>query len=390
MWRAALSGTSACLVGIGLARFGYTPLIPALIGAHWFSPAATVYFGAANLAGYVLGAVAARSLVRLSSAATVLRLTMVVVTLSFFASADPLSWGWFFLWRFLSGAGGAAIMVVAPPTILAHVPAGRRGMMGGVIFSGVGLGIALSGTAVPLLVGWGVTETWVGLGVMSALLTAAAWNGWPATTPRKGPTRLLAPTAFGWIGLGILALLVEYMLLAFAQAPHMVFLVDYIARGLGLGIARGGFYWVVYGLGAVAGPLAAGRLADWIGFRAMARAGFIVIALMIGVLLTTHAAPALVLSSFVVGALTPGMVPVFVGRTQEIVTDPDHRQAAWAAATTAFSIGLAGAGYLYSFVFAASDGDYRLLFAIGVGAALLALIIDIAVPLAQRRHLRAA
>ena len=40
---------SACLVGIGLARFAYTPLIPALIAAEWFSPAQAAYLGAANL-----------------------------------------------------------------------------------------------------------------------------------------------------------------------------------------------------------------------------------------------------------------------------------------------------------------------------------------------------
>ena len=35
-WRATFSGLCANLVGIGLARFAYTPLIPALILAGWF------------------------------------------------------------------------------------------------------------------------------------------------------------------------------------------------------------------------------------------------------------------------------------------------------------------------------------------------------------------
>ena len=59
-WRPVLAGLCATLVGIGLARFAYTPLIPALIAAHWFSPSATVYLGAANLAGYLGGALLAR------------------------------------------------------------------------------------------------------------------------------------------------------------------------------------------------------------------------------------------------------------------------------------------------------------------------------------------
>jgi hypothetical protein len=36
--RATVAALCANLVGIGLARFGYTPLIPALISANWFTP----------------------------------------------------------------------------------------------------------------------------------------------------------------------------------------------------------------------------------------------------------------------------------------------------------------------------------------------------------------
>ncbi len=41
---------------IGLARVFYTPLLPTIIAAHWFSPADAAYLGAANLAGYLAGA----------------------------------------------------------------------------------------------------------------------------------------------------------------------------------------------------------------------------------------------------------------------------------------------------------------------------------------------
>ena len=61
-WLSAAAGLCASLVGLGLARFAYTPLIPALIAANWFSPADAVYLGAANLAGYLAGALVAREL----------------------------------------------------------------------------------------------------------------------------------------------------------------------------------------------------------------------------------------------------------------------------------------------------------------------------------------
>ena len=55
-WRGPLAGLCASLVGIGLARFAYTPLIPVLIAAGWFQASEVVYLGAANLAGYLGGA----------------------------------------------------------------------------------------------------------------------------------------------------------------------------------------------------------------------------------------------------------------------------------------------------------------------------------------------
>ena len=48
------------LIGIGLARFACTPLLPAIINAHWFSPSDAAYLGAANLAGYLAGAALGR------------------------------------------------------------------------------------------------------------------------------------------------------------------------------------------------------------------------------------------------------------------------------------------------------------------------------------------
>src|SRR5438046_10562071 len=60
--RATFAALSANLVGVGFARFGYTPLIPALIAAGWFAPSAAVYLGAANLAGHLAGALLARAI----------------------------------------------------------------------------------------------------------------------------------------------------------------------------------------------------------------------------------------------------------------------------------------------------------------------------------------
>jgi len=371
---AALAGLSASLVGIGLARFAYTPLIPALIGDHWFAPASVIYLGAANLAGYLAGALAARPLAAWKSPTALLRGMMLLATASFFASVTPVSVTWFGIWRFASGLAGGVIMVLAAPTILPHTDPRRRGLVGGLIFTGVGLGIAASGTLVPLLLRAGLPATWLGLGVLSTALTLLAWGGWPSEAPHTAVSR--TPVLPTW-SRPVRALLLEYGLNAAGMVPHMVFLVDFVARGLGEGLAVGAGYWVVYGIGALGGPLLAGALADRIGFRAAYQLAFVVQAAVVALPVWFDGAGWLALSALVAGAFTPGVVPLALGRVHDLLPgDAAAQRLVWGRTTMAWALFQAVAAYLDSWLFA-QTGSYRLLFALASGALVLALATDL-------------
>ena len=47
------------LIGMGLGRFSYTPLVPALVEGGSLGAAQSGYIGAFNLLGYLVGALAA-------------------------------------------------------------------------------------------------------------------------------------------------------------------------------------------------------------------------------------------------------------------------------------------------------------------------------------------
>lgn len=379
-WRVTLAGLSASLVGIGLARFAYTPLLPVLITEGWFPASQAAYLGAANLAGYLAGALAARPLARRAGAARTLRAMMALVTVAFFACALPWSFAWFFLWRFAAGGAGGALMVLAAPTVLPHVAPARRGLAGGAIFTGVGLGIMASGTVVPLLLQAGLVATWCGLGVLSLLLTGLAWGAWPPDAPSApgAPRRVPA-------GVPLLALYVAYALNATGLVPHMVFLVDFVARGLGQGLHAGARYWVLFGLGAVVGPVLAGALADRVGFGPALRLALVLQAAAVALPILTAAPLWLAVSSLVVGAAVPGIVPLVLGRVHELVPgDEEGQRAAWSVTTMAFALGQAAGAYGLSFLFA--DGrHYTTLFAVGAAALTLALVLDTTARLAGRR-----
>ena len=374
-WRAVAAGFCASLVGIGLARFAYTPLLPAIIGAGWFDASAATYLGAANLAGYLAGAVLGRPIAARLGAAATIRGMMVLATLALFACAVPVSYGWFFLWRFASGLSGGALMVLAAPAVLPHVPPSRRGFAGGVIFMGVGVGIAASGTLVPLLLRQGLTQTWLGLGVLALALTLFAWGGWPA---EAAPAAAQATHRHGHPTGALRALYLEYALNAVGLVPHMIFLVDFVARGLGQGLDAGAEYWVLFGFGAVAGPILTGHLADRIGFGPALRLAYLIEACAVALPALGLGTVPLVVSSLVVGAFIPGIVPLVLGRINELLAHhPAAQKPAWSRATIGFAVLQASAAYGLSYLFARSGGDYALLFLIGAGALVLALAVDL-------------
>jgi predicted MFS family arabinose efflux permease len=377
--RSILSAFCASLIGIGVARFAYTPLLPAIIEARWFEPSAAAYLGAANLAGYLAGALLGRPASERVSVVVMLRGMMLLVTASVFACAYPLNFAWFFAWRFAAGLAGGALMVLAAPLVLPHVSASRRGLVGGVIFMGVGIGVAASGTLVPLLLEQGLRQTWLGLGTLCLFLTAVGWAGWP---PEPGRATALGRTLHVPKPVRLRALYFEYALNAAGWVPHMIFLVDFVARGLGQGIQVGAEYWVLFGLGATFGPIVAGLLADRIGFGSALRLAFLLQAAAVAIPALDLGHAWLIISSVVVGAFVTGTVPLVLGRIGELLPHhPSQQKAAWSVATVAFALFQAGAAYALSFLFARSGESYSLLFLAGAAAMVLALLIDIAAAL---------
>lgn len=378
-WRAVSAATAATLVGIGLARFAYSPLLPVVISHGWFAPGAAAYLGAANLLGYLAGALAARRAGRAAGIVPVLRGAMVAAGVSLAACCVAMPFAWFFVWRLVSGIAGGLLMILAPSSVLAHVPPERRGLASGVILTGVGLGVAASGTLVPLLLTVGLTQTWLGLAAVCLALAAYAWRAWPdiqAPAPLPGGA---APARF-------MAMSTSYGLCALAMVPHMVFLVDFVARGLGRGLAAGSFTWVLFGLGALCGPVIVGRLADRIGpapaMRLMMVAEGMCVLLLLG---GQPGALAVGVSAFVAGMLTPGITAVMLGRVTLVAgADGAVRQRGWTKATVAWAVGQAAGAYVMAWLYSVTGG-YDSVFRLALAALVAALAIEAIMAAPSRR-----
>ncbi|MGH9487804.1 MAG: YbfB/YjiJ family MFS transporter [Terriglobales bacterium] len=377
-WGGAAVGAVALFVGLGLARFAYSPLIPALVRTGWFGPATADFLASVNLLGYLIGAAVTGHWLAHEAPGGWLRAAMLVAAASLAACALPWGFVWYFLWRLLAGIAAGVIMVLAVPAILARVKPRSRGLLGGLIFGGVGCGIIFSGQVIPELVALGLPATWLLLSLLAFALTAAVWGGWSSFMPAGEQAAVMAmprpPAAAAKAGAAAFALLIgAYCCNAIGFAPHSLFWVDFIARELGRGLHAGGRGYLLFGVGVTGGPLLAGWLGDRFGVRRSFACGLGLEAVGVALPLWSTGAAALAVSSLLVGAAGMGATTLASARTIEL-TAPRARTKAWGNMTLAFSIAYAGAGMgdagLYGHF-----GRYQPIFVAGAAALVLGAVL---------------
>lgn len=361
-----LTGVLATLAGVGLSRFAYTALMPQMVVAGWFSGEQVAYLGAANLLGYLIGALAAARLAERFGSLRILGLCWLAVALSFAASSMPQSMGLFFVWRCMSGVAGAILMVLGPSVAMSATALNRRAVLGPLMFCGIGGGALLSATLVPTLASIGLPWAWWALAGASAIAGLLGWQqakrlpqlpslstAGPATAAHTPPTWTLA----------VLLVMFAYMTDAFGFVPHTVFWVDYLAREQQLGAAYASTQWAFFGLGAVAGPLVAAFCASRWGWWGTSVGAYGIKALAIGMPLVWVSFAGHATSSFLVGALSPGIAAITSGYLMQLLGPAQHKRM-WGYATALFALMQAVSGYSMAWMYAYT-GAYRPLFIIG-------------------------
>ncbi len=376
IYRTAVSGLLAMFLGIGIARFGYSPLVPALVAAHWYSASAAFWLGAVNLLGYFVGAALMRMFRGNLAAKPAILLLMAITALALFASAVQAGPLWFGLWRLVSGVTGGVLMVLMAAAVVGRAPAAQKGRVGGITFAGMGSGITASALLIPPLLAHGLVFTWMALGAVGVAATIIVALLMPPATitaapPSTGADRMRPP---------VRRLVIAYALAALGFVPHMLFWASFVAIGLHRGVAAGAAVSAWLGIAAALGPVILGRVADRFGFLATLAAGYLVMAVAAALPLFTDATPALDLSAFGVGAVGLGSVMLAAGAIAGLV--PAHRLAAtWGAATMAYAVTQALTAAGFSSLFHAT-GSFLVLFAIASGA----LLICAGLVLSAERH----
>ncbi len=174
-----IGGIAALAVAMGIGRFAYTPILPSMQRATHLSAGFFGFLGSVALIGYLVGAVAATTWFANAKGRRRLSLirwgifAVVLTTAGMGFSRDPLVW---IALRSLSGVGSAFVFILASMVVLDWAAAEGKWSWVGIHYSGVGLGIAMSGVLTPAFLpfgGW--RAAWIAFGVLSLGLALLPW-----------------------------------------------------------------------------------------------------------------------------------------------------------------------------------------------------------------------
>ncbi len=369
--RPAFASSGAILAGVGLARFAYVPLFPAMVGAAWVDGGGAGLLGAANFCGYLLGVLLGRRLARGIGVPRALDLGMALAALAFAACAVQGGLPWFAFWRALAGVAGGFLMALAGPAVQATVPAEWRGTAGGVVMAGAGAGIILSGLLVPVLLTGGLPAAWLGLAGAVLVVWLAARRAWPdpPALPSAAAAEAVPPA---W------RLLLAYGLSGAGMVAPMVYLSDLAVRGRGLPLEWGALAWMGFGAGAIAGTLLGGRLAGRLGGR-QALPAWMAVQVVALTLTLVPWWPALLLAGPLGGFAGIGATAVTLVAAREIAGA--QAGVVWVRATAGYAVAQACFGFALAALFAATGESHAAVF----GAGLVLSFAALAVAAAGRR-----
>jgi predicted MFS family arabinose efflux permease len=274
-----LGGILALAAAMGIGRFAYTPLLPAMREVAGLDPTQAGLLATANYAGYLAGALLVAVAVPASARIRILMLSAigVVATTALMAvTTDLAAWS---VVRFVAGLASAGVLVLATGIVLDNLRRQGRTSLSGWLFSGVGLGIVVSGVVVRLTketLGW--RASWLLLAVIATAAIYPCWRWLPraaqanalSATSTPGPAS--APVEVHAVPIAYMLLFIAYFLEGIGYIVTGTFLVAIVDSMPGLqGI--GADVWIVVGLAVIPSAVLWAALAGRAGYaRALAGA----------------------------------------------------------------------------------------------------------------------
>ena len=333
--RIALAALAALAVAMGIGRFAFTPILPMMQADAGLSMAAGSWLASANYFGYLIGALSAINL-RLRPF-TAIRAGLLAIGLSTLAMGLEHD---FFVWvamRLVAGIASAWVLVFVSAWALERLAALGRPQMSGVVYAGVGAGIAVAGGACLLLMRLHAdsSSAWLSLGIAALAVTALLWNFFDreiGASVTASPAAPAAPELKGKSWLLVLA----YGIYGYGYIIPATFLPA-MAREAIADPGLFGWAWPAFGAAAVASTLFASRLTRFMSPRAIWIACHLVMALGVAMPVLVPGLAGILLASLLVGGTF--VVITQVGLQEARAVAGARARPLMAAMTSAFALG---------------------------------------------------
>ena len=248
-------------VAMGLGRFAFTPMLPIMLHEGKLDLQAGGLLASLNYLGYFVGAVTCASL---RVKATTMVRSGLIATAALLIGMGLLHG--FSVWGVLRTAAGvmsAWVFVFASGWGARRLAETNSSMLGGVIFTGPGVGIATTGLLGGVVGRWGSDAAWIGFGIVALALIAVIWRVFddgakavPASVgmsaaPRSAAATQAARGDAGW-------LIALYGIAGFGYIITATFL-PVIARQALPGSPWPDLFWPLFGLAVIVGALIGAR-----------------------------------------------------------------------------------------------------------------------------------
>jgi predicted MFS family arabinose efflux permease len=148
LWRTLVGGIPALVVAIGIGRFAYTPILPVTQERFDLTNTAVAALASSNYVGYLLGAVFAAFVPASRWRNTLLQASLLTVAASTGFMALSVEFAAWLALRFFARVASAGVLVLASTVVLSEFARLGRPGFSGWLYSGVGLGIVLSGLVI--------------------------------------------------------------------------------------------------------------------------------------------------------------------------------------------------------------------------------------------------
>ena len=346
----AVGGMAALAAAVGIGRFVYTPILPAMIDGLGLSKAEAGLIASANFIGYLAGAVLAATPGLPGSRRAWLLAALAVGCITTGAMGLTASLPAFLALRCPGGAASAFVLVFASTLVLDCLAQAGRSNLAAVHFAGVGVGITLSAMLVSALLaagaGWRVL--WLAAGAISLVLACSAWlipgsKALPTATP-------LSSAASGGPSKPVLATVAwSYGLFGFGYVVTATFLVTIVRANAELRSVEP-LVWLFVGLSATPSVAVWTRIGRRLGIMRAFGIACAIEAVGVAASVLSPTIGGALLSALLLGGTFMGITALGLAAGRRLAADGDPRRAL-GLLTAAFGTGqIAGpalAGYLH-------------------------------------------